>query len=145
MCLFKQGRSFAEFIPCRQDEILRCAQNDRHGVQHDNRDTGSHSEPHTGRCLTMQKSVHRLLSFLSLVLLLSCSTVPITGRQQLSLVSSSTLNSMSFQQYKEFLSQHKVVKGTSEAAQVGKVGRRIQGAVEDYCRANNLSSRLEGY
>lgn len=78
-------------------------------------------------------------------LLLSCSTVPITGRQQLSLVSSSTLNGMSFQQYREFLSQHKVIKGTREADMVQKVGRRIQGAVEDYCRANNLSSRLEGY
>jgi len=82
-----------------------------------------------------------LLAFL----LLACSTVPITGRQQLSLVSSSTLNSMSFQQYREFLSQHKVIRGTGDAELVQRVGRRIQGAVESYCRANNLSSRLEGY
>ena len=93
--------------------------------------------------MNMKKSSLLLLSFV--FLLLSCSTVPITGRQQLSLVSSGTLNSMSFQQYREFISQHKVIKGTSEAALVGKVGRRIQGAVENYCRANNLSSRLEGY
>jgi len=91
----------------------------------------------------MKRTSLFLLAFL--FLLLACATVPITGRQQLSLVSSSTLNSMSFQQYREFLSQHKVVTGTGEAALVRKVGRRIQGAVENYCRANNLSSRLEGY
>jgi predicted Zn-dependent protease len=91
----------------------------------------------------MKQSVPILLSLLSL--LLACATVPITGRQQLSLVSSSTLNSMSFQQYREFLSQHHVVTGTSEAALVKKVGRRIQEAVENYCRTNNLSSHLEGY
>ena len=91
------------------------------------------------------KKTARLCTLFILFLLLACSTVPITGRQQLSLVSSSTLNSMSFQQYREFLSQHKIVRGTADAALVGKVGRRIQGAVENYCRANNLSSRLDGY
>ncbi len=32
-----------------------------------------------------------------------CSTVPITGRSQLSLVSASEMNAMSFAQYGEFL------------------------------------------
>jgi hypothetical protein len=37
-----------------------------------------------------------------------CSTVPITGRSQLHLISSSELNAMSFQQYNQFLSENKL-------------------------------------
>jgi predicted Zn-dependent protease len=68
------------------------------------------------------------LLLLSLVfLLLCCTTVPITGRQQLSLVSSGTLNSMSLQSYREFLSQHKVIRGTGEADHLGLIFMAMAG------------------
>ena len=79
------------------------------------------------------------------LLLLSCSTVPITGRKQVSLIPSATVLSMSLQQYQEFLSAHPVVTGTAEAHMVKRVGMRIQDAVETYFREQNLSSELEGY
>ena len=37
-----------------------------------------------------------------------CSTVPITGRSQLSLIPAREMNAMSFQQYGEFLNQNKL-------------------------------------
>ena len=74
----------------------------------------------------------------------ACSTVPVTGRQQLSLVSSSEMLAMGSQQYSEFLKSNNVVPaGDSRTAMVKKVGRNIQSAVEQYFRQNNLS--LSGY
>ncbi len=87
----------------------------------------------------------RALLLLALLPALACSTVPITHRHQLDLVPSSTMLPMSFNQYKQFLSSHKVIDDTPEAEMVKRVGARIQQAVERYFARQNLSSRLEGY
>jgi predicted Zn-dependent protease len=76
---------------------------------------------------------------------ISCSTVPITGRKQLSLVPSSQILSLSYQQYDEFLQQHQVDNSSSEAALVKKVGKNIQQAVEKYFADNNMSEELSAY
>jgi len=74
----------------------------------------------------------------------ACSTVPVTGRQQLSLVSSADMLSASNQQYGDFLKANKVVPaGDSRTAMVKRVGRKIQSSVEQYFRQNSLS--LTGY
>lgn len=74
----------------------------------------------------------------------ACSTVPVTGRQQLSLISSSEMLSVSNQQYDDFLKGNKVVSaGDSRTAMVRNVGKNIQAAVEQYFHQNNLS--LSGY
>lgn len=88
--------------------------------------------------------------FLSVLLVLvclltACSTVPVTGRQQLALVSSEQLMTMSADQYKTFMSQNKVITGTNESRMVRRVGERISSAVEDYLRRNGESHLLEGY
>jgi predicted Zn-dependent protease len=88
------------------------------------------------------------LLFVSLTVLLfvlSCQTVPITGRQQLSIVPSGTLMSMSFNEYNDFLKKHEVISGTPEAQMVARVGRRVQRAVERYFSENNMSDHLSGY
>ena len=90
----------------------------------------------------MKRLFFTLFIFLALI---SCATVPITGRQQLSLVSQNSLNAMSFKSYGEFLSQHKVIKDTEQAHMVERVGKDIQRAVEKYFAENNLSASLKGY
>ncbi len=87
---------------------------------------------------------NRLLLLL-ILFIAACQTVPITGRQQLSLIPSSQIMSMSFTSYNEFLSEHTVIKDTEDARMVKRVGTRIQAAVERYFSANNLSDRLKGY
>ena len=57
--------------------------------------------------------------------LIACATVPITGRRQLNLIPSSQMLGMSFQQYGQFLKEHKVITGTPQAKMVKRVGRRI--------------------
>jgi len=74
-----------------------------------------------------------------------CSTVPITGRSQLSLIPSSEMNAMSFQQYDEFLKQSKLSANKSDVDMIKRVGVNIQKAVESYFAQNNLSSQLNGY
>jgi predicted Zn-dependent protease len=75
----------------------------------------------------------------------SCSTVPVTGRRQFNMIPGSQMLSMSAQQYTDFLKANKPVTNTAQSQQVQKVGKRIQAAVEQYFRQNNLQSQLDGY
>jgi predicted Zn-dependent protease len=81
----------------------------------------------------------------SLTFLLSCSTVPLTGRNQLNLIPSNEMLSMSYQQYGQFLSENKLSNDATNTAMVKRVGLNIQRAVETYMAQNNLSDRLKGY
>ena len=74
-----------------------------------------------------------------------CSTVPITGRSQLHLISSADLNALSFQEYSEFLQQNKLSTDAQSTNLVKSVGFNIQKAVEKYFAQHNLSSELNGY
>ncbi|UCH81481.1 MAG: M48 family metallopeptidase [Nitrospiraceae bacterium] len=80
-----------------------------------------------------------------LVLIFACQTVPLTGRQQLSIIPAGQILSMSATSYGEFLSTHTVVTDAEDAKMVKRVGVRIQRAVEQYFAQNNLSDRLKGY
>lgn len=92
----------------------------------------------------------RLLKIFVPIILLAltvyyCSTVPITGRSQLSLIPASEINAMSFAQYGEFLQQNKLSSNKSDVDMVKRVGVNIQHAVETYFAQKNLSKELEGY
>lgn len=86
----------------------------------------------------------RLLPILLLVLI-ACQTVPITGRQQLSIIPAGQILSMSATSYSDFLSEHTVINDTEDARMVKRIGLRIQHAVEKYFSDNNLSASLDGY
>lgn len=75
----------------------------------------------------------------------ACSTVPITGRKQLSLVPESQMISMSFSSYADFLKTNTLSADQSNTAMVKQVGSDIAAAVEKYFADNNLKSQLEGY
>lgn len=87
----------------------------------------------------------KLLLVLILVFITACQTVPITGRQQLNIIPSESVLSMSYTNYSEFLSSHTVINDTPDAQMVKRVGQRIRHAVETYFYQNNLSDRLNGY
>ncbi len=94
----------------------------------------------------MRGSISRLsLVWLLFLLPLSCSTVPVTGRSQLDLVSDSTMLSTSFQQYDEFLKDHKLSSDQEKIQMVRRVGKRIQQSVETYFAQQKLSGELQGY
>jgi predicted Zn-dependent protease len=94
----------------------------------------------------MRASVRQVsLLLVILVLVAVCAHVPITGRRQLSLIPSSTMLSMSFQQYDEFLNSHQLSRNRVQTRMVRRVGGRIQHAVETYFAAEGMSRELEGY
>lgn len=80
-----------------------------------------------------------------LFLSLSCRTVPITGRQQFSILPDSAMLSMSLRQYNEFLKTNKLSRNQEQTQMVKKVGRKIQMAVEQYFTDKNMSYELKDY
>jgi len=81
----------------------------------------------------------------SLLLAAGCTTVPITGRRQLSLVSDSEMNTLAISQYKQTLSTAKLSNNAAEVAMVRRVGERIAAAVQQYFKQQGQSAALEGY
>jgi len=81
----------------------------------------------------------------SFSLINSCSTVPLTGRSQLNMISDNEMLAMSFQQYDQFLSENAVSKDRDKTKMVKRVGIRIQHAVEKYMKQNNFSNQLKDY
>ncbi|TCJ19214.1 M48 family peptidase [Flaviaesturariibacter flavus] len=80
-------------------------------------------------------------------MIIGCSRNPITGRNQLSLVSESELQQMGNQQYRQFLSENKVVSPSADrdAEMVRRVGQRVVNAITTYHRQKGIMDRLEGY
>jgi len=91
--------------------------------------------------LTVKIIVFLAVSFL----LVSCSTVPISGRGQFNIVSDQSISSLSFQQYQTFLQKAKLSSDPAKTAMVRRVGVRIQNAVELYMRQNMMSDQLSGF
>jgi predicted Zn-dependent protease len=81
----------------------------------------------------------------SILLLTACTTVPLTGRKQMKIISSSELNTMAFQQYGEFLSTNKLSSNKRDAASVKKVGNKIRVAVEKYLKSINRLDIINGF
>lgn len=79
------------------------------------------------------------------IIVVACSTNPFTGKQTLALVPNSQILPMAFQQYTEFLSENKVVKGTADANMVKNVGQKIASAAERYLTANGYAGYLADY
>lgn len=86
-----------------------------------------------------------ILGIWILLIVKSCSTVPMTGRQQLNLVSNSSMLSMSFQQYEEFIKTNDLSTNQQQTQMVQRVGKNIQEAVEHYFADENLSGELHDY
>lgn len=79
------------------------------------------------------------------VFLVSCGSVPFTGRRQLQLVSNDEVLALSLQQYQEFMRTAPVERGTANAQMVNRVGNRLAKAVTTFYTNNGYASELENY
>jgi predicted Zn-dependent protease len=86
-----------------------------------------------------------LLILLCLTSLVTCVTNPLSGQKTMALVGNSTLFATSFQQYNQFLSENKVVNGTSDAMMVERIGINIRRAAERWLASEGKSSYLKDY
>lgn len=78
-------------------------------------------------------------------LLSGCSSVPITGRHQLNLVSDADVLSSSLTEYKSYMSKATVSGNKTESATVSRVGQRIANATETYLKNNGMSSEIKNF
>ena len=79
------------------------------------------------------------------LLMVECSTVPITGRKRLDLVSDAQALPASFAQYKGFLEKNKKSKDVKKTKEIRSVGKRISAAVDRFMRANSMSKEANAY
>ncbi len=87
-----------------------------------------------------------LISIFTLLFLISCATVPITGRKQFNFVPESMMLSMSFTNFQDFISKNPPVSFSDiRAQQILKVGQKISVAVETYLKNNKESERVKDF
>lgn len=75
----------------------------------------------------------------------SCSTVPITGRQQLNLLPESEMVQMGITNYNQFLDEHKLSQNSRQVEMVNRVGNNIAKAVTRYMEQNGMADRIKNY
>lgn len=86
----------------------------------------------------------KLISVITLsVMLISCSTVPLTGRSQLSLVDDQALQQEAVTAYRQFLSdpKTKVVNSGANAQLVKSVGSKLVSAINRYMQTNGYGDK----
>ncbi len=86
-----------------------------------------------------------LFIMISFALWYGCSSVPVTGRKQLSIIPASEMNALAVTSYKETLSSSKLSTNAEQTAMIKRVGARISKAVEQYMKGNNMSSAISGF
>lgn len=83
---------------------------------------------------------------LSLILLLqACSTVPLIGRKQVSLLPESNMVEMSLTSYSQFLQENKLSTNKEQTDVVKRVGARMSVAVEKYLKDNGFQDRVADF
>ncbi len=80
-----------------------------------------------------------------LIFLVGCSTVPITGRKRINVVSDNEILPASFAQYEGFLKENKVSTNVKQTNEIQNVGMNISKAVDRFMRANGMVSEADSY
>ena len=86
-----------------------------------------------------------MLSLIVSFMVVSCSSVPVTGRKQLNIIPQGQMLSMSFQEYGTFLKANKLSTNPDQVALVKRVGGRVQQAVIRYMAEKNMSDLIKDY
>lgn len=81
----------------------------------------------------------------AMLLLSSCGSVPITGRNQLLLVSDSEVLTSSLTQYSDYMKSAPISTNAQGKAMVTRVGKNIAAATEQYLRNNGLAGEVQNF
>lgn len=89
--------------------------------------------------MTGKKNAIRIvLGTILATLALGCSSVPLSGRRRINMVSDADVLAMSARQYQDFIRQAPISKDRYQTERVRRVGRRIASATEQYLINNGL-------
>jgi len=86
-----------------------------------------------------------ILWLVVVLFLISCSTVPISGRKRINLVGDEQVLPASFAQYQGFLKENKISKNVKETNEIREVGKNISEAVDRFMRANGMVKEANSY
>lgn len=81
----------------------------------------------------------------ALLLLAGCSSVPLTGRKQVLLVSDQEVLSSSLTQYNDYIKTAAKSTDQAKSAMVTRVGKRIAAATEQYLKANGMADEVKNF
>ena len=96
--------------------------------------------------IVMRKTMKRWMGvWVALMLLAGCSSVPLTGRKQVLLVSDQEVLSSSLTQYNDYIKTATKSSNAKQSAMVTRVGQKIAAATEQYLRQNGLESEVKNF
>lgn len=96
--------------------------------------------------IVMRKTMKRWMgAWVALMLLAGCSSVPLTGRKQVLLVSDQEVLSSSLTQYNDYIKMATKSSNAKQSAMVTRVGQKIAAATEQYLRQNGLESEVKNF
>lgn len=90
----------------------------------------------------MKKAI-LILTILAIVY--NCTTVPITGRKRVNLVSDSQILPSSFAMYSGFLKDNKMSKNIAKTNEIKYIGAKISKSVDKFMRANGMQEEADSY
>lgn len=82
----------------------------------------------------------RVTALISVCIVTACSTVPVTGRRSLSLVSDGEMARMSVASYQQILDESELSHDQEAIDRIRRVGDRLAGAAEAYLRTHGFST-----
>ena len=82
---------------------------------------------------------------LLLLLIYSCSTVPITERKRVNIVDDAQILPASFAQYETFLKENKLSGNKVKAQEIEEIGLKIAKSVDRFMRANGMTEEANSY
>ena len=96
--------------------------------------------------IKLVRFMKKLLSLaMALLLLAGCSSVPLTGRKQVLLVSDQEVLSSSLTQYNDYIKTATKSSNATQTAMVTRVGQKIAAATEQYLKQNGLESEVKNF
>lgn len=93
----------------------------------------------------MKRLFTNLIYVIPLIFIFSCSTVAVTGRKQLLLVSNEEVLSLSQQSFSDYMKSAKPSSNQAKTQMVRNVGQRIAKAVESYLVSEGRGSDVQGF
>ncbi len=79
------------------------------------------------------------------LMLPSCSTVPITERKQLSLISEARINKQSAAAYEQFRSKSKLIKAGSQLNEIKLIGKKIENSVAAFFQKEGKNDPTQNF
>lgn len=101
----------------------------------------------TSEKLIIDRNMKKIIGLFACALLLlsSCGSVPVTGRNQLLLVSDSEVLASSLTQYSDYMKSAPISSDAKGKAMVTRVGKNIASATEAYLKANGLTNEVQNF